>query len=532
MMSPDTVSSLFPDRPIRPLPKRRLRERLSPEVADSISYPPSAQSSLPLFHYPPYILKGGSSPFTIDVSIPIRSTSVEASGRSNALQRNGTVSDDEKEKYRQHRSMLVTRSRPEISSRGSRESAQQELSRQIESQVAQQRHSASSSVDGYDSFENTNNKKKRKIPSAGDLSVNGVHGLSSDINALALSTGPPTPSSEGHHGIDRAYHGSTSHTPSTGYVDNNQGFSGPGRGRLGRSRNGRSPLRTLPDCNNTWPVRGPKGGAIRWPPATECGGIISSAIANAGKLPPQGQESVSLLEQHSLHPKNTPASAQFTFTCDSQVPGTVQWPGGSSRQDVPSQTLEMPPNVNAINNSNAGAVNASNTQSRRRARRRLEKELASAARQRKLIAAENFHRNPPKIEDMWICEFCEYERIFGKPPRVLTRVYEIKDRRQRQEEAERKRLLEKAKAKSRKSKKSGKASNKGGSSGQSRDEHHPTDLTDDHETLPIHHDHSHSTQSEEEYDDDLEPHYHNPLPDRNDPPSEGAGNVERNRAKT
>ncbi|QPH18657.1 hypothetical protein C2857_003733 [Epichloe festucae Fl1] len=488
-MSPDTVSSLFPDRPIRPLPKRRLRERLSPEVADSISYPPSAQSSLPLFHYPPYILKGGSSPFTIDVSIPIRSTSVEASGRSNALQRNGTVSDDEKEKYRQHRSMLVTRSRPEISSRGSRESAQQELSRQIESQVAQQRHSASSSVDGYDSFENTNNKKKRKIPSAGDLSVNGVHGLSSDINALALSTGPPTPSSEGHHGIDRAYHGSTSHTPSTGYVDNNQ--------------------------------------------ATECGGIISSAIANAGKLPPQGQESVSLLEQHSLHPKNTPASAQFTFTCDSQVPGTVQWPaGGSSRQDVPSQTLEMPPNVNAINNSNAGAVNASNTQSRRRARRRLEKELASAARQRKLIAAENFHRNPPKIEDMWICEFCEYERIFGKPPRVLTRVYEIKDRRQRQEEAERKRLLEKAKAKSRKSKKSGKASNKGGSSGQSRDEHHPTDLTDDHETLPIHHDHSHSTQSEEEYDDDLEPHYHNPLPDRNDPPSEGAGNVERNRAKT
>ncbi|GAB0144148.1 hypothetical protein EsHS_00004634 [Epichloe bromicola] len=459
-MSPDTVSSLFPDRPIRPLPKRRLRERLSPEVADSISYPPSAQSSLPLFHYPPYILKGGSSPFTIDVSIPIRSTSVEATGRSNALQRNGTISDDEKEKYRQHRSMLVTRSRPEILSRGSRESVPQELSRQIESQVAQQRHSASSSVDGYDSFENTNNKKKRKIPSAGDLSVNGVHGLSSDINALALSTGPPTPST------------------------------------------------------------------------TEGGGIISSAIANAGKLPPQGQQSVSLLEQHSLYPKNTPASAQFTFTCDSQVPGTVQWPGSSSRQDLPSQTLEMPPNVNAINNSNVDAVNASNAQSRRRARRRLEKELASAARQRKLIAAENFHHNPPKIEDMWICEFCEYERIFGKPPRVLTRVYEIKDRRQRQEEAERKRLLEKAKAKSRKSKKSGKASNKGGSSGQPRDEHHPTDLADDHETLPIHHDHSHSTQSEEEYDDELEPHYHNPLPDRNDPTSEGAGNVRRNRAKT
>lgn len=58
-------------------------------------------------------------------------------------------------------------------------------------------------------------------------------------------------------------------------------------------------------------------------------GIISNAIANAEKLPPQGQENVSLLQQHSTTNKTTPASSQFTFTCDSQVPGTVQWPGKS-----------------------------------------------------------------------------------------------------------------------------------------------------------------------------------------------------------
>ena len=57
IMSPDTVSSLFPERPIRPLPKRRLRERLSPEVADAIKYPASTLDNVPLFYYPPYTLK-------------------------------------------------------------------------------------------------------------------------------------------------------------------------------------------------------------------------------------------------------------------------------------------------------------------------------------------------------------------------------------------------------------------------------------------------------------------------------------------
>uniref|UniRef100_A0A8H7TU31 Uncharacterized protein n=1 Tax=Bionectria ochroleuca TaxID=29856 RepID=A0A8H7TU31_BIOOC len=51
-MSSDTMPNLFPDRPIRPLPKRRLRERLSPQVAESIKYPPSMLNSVPLFQYP------------------------------------------------------------------------------------------------------------------------------------------------------------------------------------------------------------------------------------------------------------------------------------------------------------------------------------------------------------------------------------------------------------------------------------------------------------------------------------------------
>lgn len=80
-----------------------------------------------------------------------------------------------------------------------------------------------------------------------------------------------------------------------------------------------------------------------------------------------------------------------------------------------------------------------------------------AAQHRRQVAAQSYYNSTPKPQDIWICEFCEYERIFGKPPRALIRNYEIKDRQHRQEEADRKRLLEKAKSKSRKAKKNGKS---------------------------------------------------------------------------
>lgn len=98
--------------------------------------------------------------------------------------------------------------------------------------------SAASSVDGYDSFENTNNKKKRKIPTMGDVSLNSTH-LSSQLALLGLSQD------------DYAKHiaQSESTVAITGH-----GLSGPGRGRYARARSGRSPLRILPDAN----VRSPK----------------------------------------------------------------------------------------------------------------------------------------------------------------------------------------------------------------------------------------------------------------------------------
>lgn len=135
--------------------------------------------------------------------------------------------------------------------------------------------------------------------------------------------------------------------------------------------------------------------------------------------------------------------------------------------------------------------------SRRKSRRRFERELNMGARHRRDIAGARYFHNPPKPEDVWICEFCEYERIFGVPPRALIRNYEIKDRRLRQEEADRKRLLEKAKAKSRKSKKSGKAAARGTASNNSPGQA-PIDTLVEGEVAPMQPSQSYSTQSEED----------------------------------
>jgi hypothetical protein len=90
----------------------------------------------------------------------------------------------------------------------------------------------------------------------------------------------------------------------------------------------------------------------------------------------------------------------------------------------------------------------------RKPRRSASKLYAFAARKRRIQQEyTNFH-NPPN--PAWICEFCEYEDIFGRPPEALIRQYEIKDRKERRRLAEKRRLLEKARMKGRKGKKGSK----------------------------------------------------------------------------
>lgn len=258
-MSPDTVSSLFPDRPIRPLPKRRLRERLSPEAADSIKYPSSTLDSIPLFYYPPYTLKEEVNHTNRETISSVEQPRPTEAERSLASRQTKTGLGESVEEDDAPRSTLVTRSPPEILNRVTRLPVRPDQPRLADPQPPP---SAASSVDGYDSFENTNNKKKRKIPSAGDSTLNGAHSLNSDVGSLSISTGVRT---DVVVNGERSYPESAGYASSSGYLLSSHGVSGPGRGRLGRSRNGRSPLRTLPDGNSTWLGRVPKNGPPQWP---------------------------------------------------------------------------------------------------------------------------------------------------------------------------------------------------------------------------------------------------------------------------
>lgn len=135
-------------------------------------------------------------------------------------------------------------------------------------------------------------------------------------------------------------------------------------------------------------------------------------------------------------------------------------------------------------------------------RRPLHKQYALAARNRRTRQEFNNYKNPPKEEDVWICEFCEYESIFHEPPKALIRQYEAKDRLERKRLAEKQRLLEKAKMKGRKGKKGNKKNVNAATHAQQpaqkpRYDQQPMDQ------IPVQHQ---RTQSEEyildDYDDD------------------------------
>lgn len=175
--------------------------------------------------------------------------------------------------------------------------------------------------------------------------------------------------------------------------------------------------------------------------------------------------------------KTTPTNSQFTFTCESDAKG-VKFPeqslyspdyahrtasipattptqaqkyGGQATQYAGNGSQQVPLPPHSTNNT-APAHNSQKS----RPRRRKGDVYALAARQRKLQQEYTNLQHPPSHEDVWICEFCEYESIFGSQPHALVRQYEIKDRRERKRLAEKRRLLEKAKLKGRKGKKQAK----------------------------------------------------------------------------
>jgi hypothetical protein len=161
--SPDTSSSMYPDRPIRPLPRRSLRARLSPEQAETIEFPNNPPSAGPLFSYP--------------YSANEHTSRALRTGESDhhACHCGHTHSEVESEEEEDERGAPIPSS---PSYQYSRHLAGKPVTGVVVGYPKP--GSVASSADGYDSFENTNNKKKRKIPNMGS---NGSHhaSLSADL---------------------------------------------------------------------------------------------------------------------------------------------------------------------------------------------------------------------------------------------------------------------------------------------------------------------------------------------------------------
>ncbi|MCJ1468424.1 hypothetical protein MMC07_007052 [Pseudocyphellaria aurata] len=511
---PETTSPIYPSRPIRPLPKRRLRSRLSPEIANSILYPIASHVSKPLFYLPfnestPY--PDGSPSGVGDPNFGAEQSQQETrnGNKKNGYQFKGNdvESDDDGvgilRRFQEQRQVISAVSRNVVN--GS-------APKHAKPQISQSTASSIESVDGYDSFENTNNKKKRKIPTSGTLGSHHAT-LSAEMAHMGISTSRDVEAShpDPDSGVGQ-YYGTGN--PATLVTSAGTGISGAGRGRFGRvgtrPASGRSPLAVSLNGSNTLqagrailqrrdyaPSSSFSGKGSRPSPElirfmTNSGvdngsvpdqGIISAAIANAAALPatlPKGQQNISLLEQQSSK-KSSSVKTQFTFTCESDTAKGMAWPaqttpvpaisyqtvtptasGAQATQNhrgFATQGTQTSPSMAGQPNhtgSQPPVANQQNQQQARKPRRSAGKQYAVAARQRRIRQDYNNYHHPPSSDDVWICEFCEYESIFGSPPEALVRQYEIKDRRERRRLAEKRRLLEKAKMKGRKGKKGNK----------------------------------------------------------------------------
>jgi hypothetical protein len=240
---PDTNSPVYPDRLIRPLPKRRLRDRLSLEENESLAFPSVPSSTTSLFSFP--YAAATRTPSTTEPARQLRPELSQQDGTCETCHNEQAEVGTEDKEVEKAGSVQVSPERP----RGGKSSV---ATARKWTKAAPPPGSAASSVDGYESFENTNNKKKRKIPQSNGLG--GHHaGLSADLANLGISTKEgDTTAGASRRAVDEAdrsgsYYGSGT---SVSVTSTGVGLSGPGRGRYSRSVRGSLDRRPLGTSTN------------------------------------------------------------------------------------------------------------------------------------------------------------------------------------------------------------------------------------------------------------------------------------------
>ena len=260
-----TMSPVYPDRPIRPLPRRSLRERLAPDVADSINYPPAPAATSPMFYtsYADAIAQRHG----LVVQSAIRESLAAARQESEHDSKQGHRFNPHEADSEDEEGIGMIRQYEEFQNlqRMMPPPPKEAMNGTVEP-LAQSVASSNDSVDGYDSFENTNNKKKRKIPMSGSLGPHSqslTASLSAELANLGISASDP-PDPHPNESESRAiYYGNA--TPAPPATAAPAGVSGVSRSRLGRlgrrDVSGRSPLAVSTNGSNALQTRrasGPK----------------------------------------------------------------------------------------------------------------------------------------------------------------------------------------------------------------------------------------------------------------------------------
>lgn len=159
-----------------------------------------------------------------------------------------------------------------------------------------------------------------------------------------------------------------------------------------------------------------------------------------------------------------PKQTQFTFVCESPVSASLAYnqspsatSGGAASDNAAHPKSVTTGTQTSPNISNNALYQPVPQPTKKKSNRTSRRDYAPTLQRRRRQEAVAHGNNNGEI---WICEFCEYESIFGELPEALLRQYEIKDRKERRRLAEKRRLLEKAKQKGKKN--SGKSLGKKG----------------------------------------------------------------------
>lgn len=171
----DTSSPVFPGRPIRPLPKRPLRNRLSSDIANASNvHNASSQAE---------VCRDGSENCTEENS-PARQVDTDYV-KAQQNRRLYDIPVGPSNEWHNNRPPVFVRPDKELSPVA--DVPLDPYSREILAKHADiaSLDSLLSPADGYDAFENTNNKKKRKIPTSGGISLIGASEADASLAASA-----------------------------------------------------------------------------------------------------------------------------------------------------------------------------------------------------------------------------------------------------------------------------------------------------------------------------------------------------------